>query len=163
MRRMFLIAGLAGFALMPRTIASGQGIAARGTGRSATAAPPGLKSPPAEIYRTETVRGKMPTNDWWSSLAWLPDASDEILHLFERYDRNHGTETRVEWTGAPTRSLVTTTFGFETRVEENDSSGARPPATAPCETRACTSTPPRCTRSMNTRSTCGARTERGNR
>lgn len=34
--------------------------------------PEGAKGPPPVIYKTEEVRGAMPTNDWWSSLAWMP-------------------------------------------------------------------------------------------
>ncbi len=32
--------------------------------------PFGAKGPPRTIYRTQSAQGHMPTNDWWSSLAW---------------------------------------------------------------------------------------------
>lgn len=35
-------------------------------------APPGAKTPPSAIFRTDKLSGPMPTNDWWSSLAWEP-------------------------------------------------------------------------------------------
>jgi endoglucanase Acf2 len=28
--------------------------------------------PQTKIYKTERVKGPMPTNDWWSSIAWRP-------------------------------------------------------------------------------------------
>ncbi len=42
--------------------------------------PPGAKGPPGLIYRTEEARGAMPTNDWWSSLAWLPLSETMFPH-----------------------------------------------------------------------------------
>lgn len=42
--------------------------------------PAGAKGPPEKIYRTEEVRGAMPTNDWWSSLAWLPLSETMFPH-----------------------------------------------------------------------------------
>src|SRR5688572_6270384 len=41
-----------------------------GAGSYTTRLPEGAKGPPAAIYRTAKVKGPMPTNDWWSSLAW---------------------------------------------------------------------------------------------
>src|SRR5688572_17871287 len=43
-----------------------------GAGSYLRGLPEGAKGPPAVIYRTENVRVPMPTNDWWSSLAWVP-------------------------------------------------------------------------------------------
>lgn len=34
--------------------------------------PEGAMGPPVTIYKTDAVRTPMPTNDWWSSLAWVP-------------------------------------------------------------------------------------------
>ena len=48
-----------------------------GSGGYTTVRPAGAKGPPAKIYNTERVRGKMPSNDWWSSLAW---ASNSFAH-----------------------------------------------------------------------------------
>jgi endoglucanase Acf2 len=41
-----------------------------GAGSYTTKLPEGAKGPPPTIYRTANVKGPMPTNDWWSSLAW---------------------------------------------------------------------------------------------
>ena len=43
-----------------------------GAGSYLRGLPEGAKGPPAVIYKTSEVRGAMPTNDWWSSLAWVP-------------------------------------------------------------------------------------------
>jgi endoglucanase Acf2 len=43
-----------------------------GAGSYLEGLPAGAKGPPGEIYRTEEVKQPMPTNDWWSSLAWVP-------------------------------------------------------------------------------------------
>lgn len=72
MPQMLVLAGLFVFLLMPGSTAAGQGLVHVGSGSYADAAPPGAKSPPAEIFQTENVRGKMPTSDWWSSIAWMP-------------------------------------------------------------------------------------------
>ncbi len=42
-----------------------------GAGSYAVVLPRGAKTPPETVYRTEDARGKMPTNDSGSSLAWL--------------------------------------------------------------------------------------------
>lgn len=48
----------------------GEDIVRLGAGSYATKAPAGAKLPPPTIFRTGNVKGPMPTNDWWSSLAW---------------------------------------------------------------------------------------------
>lgn len=42
-----------------------------GAGGYVTALPAGAKGPQEEILRTADLKGPMPTNDWWSSLAWM--------------------------------------------------------------------------------------------
>ena len=42
-----------------------------GAGSYRIGLPRGVKGPPPTIYRTEQCQGPMPTNDWWSSVAWL--------------------------------------------------------------------------------------------
>ena len=51
-----------------------------GAGSYANALPPGAKGPPETIYRTENAKGPMPTNDWWSSLAWLKYSERQYPH-----------------------------------------------------------------------------------
>ncbi len=43
-----------------------------GAGSYLRGLPDGAKGPPATIFKTDEVRGAMPTNDWWSSIAWVP-------------------------------------------------------------------------------------------
>lgn len=62
--------------LFPCFIARGEVVPA-GAGSYATERPAGTKGPPGTIYKTDRVRGKMPSNDWWSSLAW---ASNSFAH-----------------------------------------------------------------------------------
>src|SRR3954452_7440751 len=42
-----------------------------GAGNYVTSLPAGAKGPQEEIFRTLDLKGPMPTNDWWSSLAWM--------------------------------------------------------------------------------------------
>ena len=51
-----------------------------GAGSYTTALPEGAKGPPATIYRTANAKGKMPSNDWWSSLAWASNSFDHFPH-----------------------------------------------------------------------------------
>ncbi|GHO42415.1 glycosyl hydrolase [Ktedonospora formicarum] len=41
-----------------------------GSGSYTTTLPPNVNAPPNKIYRTSRVTGPMPTNDWWTSVAW---------------------------------------------------------------------------------------------
>ncbi|GAA5124173.1 hypothetical protein JIN84_12320 [Luteolibacter yonseiensis] len=43
-----------------------------GAGSYLNGLPAGVKGPPEMIYKTDEAKGPMPTNDWWSSLAWMP-------------------------------------------------------------------------------------------
>lgn len=51
-----------------------------GAGSYLKGLPEGAKGPPGEIFATGEVRGPMPTNDWWSSLAWLPFSEAMFPH-----------------------------------------------------------------------------------
>ncbi len=51
-----------------------------GAGSYTTVLPKGAKTLPEMIYRTENVRGPIPTNDWWSSLAWMPFGERQYPH-----------------------------------------------------------------------------------
>ncbi|MFN9825281.1 MAG: glycoside hydrolase family 81, partial [Planctomyces sp.] len=43
-----------------------------GSGSWLIGLPPNCNGPPTKIYRSPQLQGPMPTNDWWSSLAWVP-------------------------------------------------------------------------------------------
>jgi endoglucanase Acf2 len=67
--------------LAPARAEEGGGPAVRvGLGGYATVLPRGAKGPPATIYRTDKVSGPMPTNGWWSSLAWQPFSERHYPH-----------------------------------------------------------------------------------
>jgi len=51
-----------------------------GKGSYTLTPPAGMKLPPQTIFRTARVVGPMPTNDWWSSLAWEPFSSNQFPH-----------------------------------------------------------------------------------
>jgi endoglucanase Acf2 len=51
-----------------------------GAGGYLTAPPPGANLPPRRIYAATNFHKKMPTNDWWSSLAWLPLSERQYPH-----------------------------------------------------------------------------------
>ena len=51
-----------------------------GAGSYATERPAGTKGPPTTIYKTGRVPGKMPSNDWWSSLAWASNSFSHYPH-----------------------------------------------------------------------------------
>ena len=65
-----------GVGLLP----AGDAVVKEGAGSYTTVLPKGAKTPPETIYRTENVKGKMPTNDWWSSLAWLKYSERHYPH-----------------------------------------------------------------------------------
>jgi endoglucanase Acf2 len=47
-------------------------IVAVGAGSYTTDLPAGATAPSPTVYKTANVTSKMPTNDWWTSLAWKP-------------------------------------------------------------------------------------------
>jgi endoglucanase Acf2 len=51
-----------------------------GAGGYVTTLPAGAKGPQAEIFRTAGLKGPMPTNDWWSSLAWMKFSERQYPH-----------------------------------------------------------------------------------
>lgn len=51
-----------------------------GVGSYSLTLPAGAREPQTQIYRTAAFTGKMPTNDWWSSLAWLPYSERQYPH-----------------------------------------------------------------------------------
>jgi endoglucanase Acf2 len=51
-----------------------------GSGSYTTDLPKNAGHPPQEIYQTENIHGKMPTNRWWSSLAWTAFSDRQYPH-----------------------------------------------------------------------------------
>jgi endoglucanase Acf2 len=51
-----------------------------GAGSYVPQPPAGGRVPPRQILRTENVTGPMPTNDWWSALAWKQFGDNQFPH-----------------------------------------------------------------------------------
>jgi endoglucanase Acf2 len=49
-------------------------------GGYSTTPPTDIDLPPETVYRSDDFTGPMPTNDWWSSLAWEPFSSNQFPH-----------------------------------------------------------------------------------
>ena len=61
-------------------LVAGEAVVPVGAGSYATVPPPDARRPPETIYQTPNVGGKMPTNDWWSSAAWMPYSERQYPH-----------------------------------------------------------------------------------
>ena len=70
---------LAAVLLLPCSFVRAEVIPA-GAGSYNAERPAGTKGPPTTIYKTDRVRGKMPSNDWWSSLAWASNSFSHFPH-----------------------------------------------------------------------------------
>ncbi|UJF32228.1 glycosyl hydrolase [Paenibacillus hexagrammi] len=55
---------------LPTSASAFSGEVPAGAGSYSTVLPSGASDAPSTIYKTNSVTQKMPTNDWWSSLAW---------------------------------------------------------------------------------------------
>ncbi|HEY2953101.1 MAG TPA: glycoside hydrolase family 81, partial [Verrucomicrobiae bacterium] len=85
-----------------------------GAGSYATRAPEGTKRPPALIYRTVDPRGgpppPMPSNDWWSSLAWVPFSERHYAHPLAMQAQSNGF--RIFYPGPSITANKAAIFGF---------------------------------------------------
>jgi endoglucanase Acf2 len=79
MRQSILAILFAGFlAILPPLHA--EPIIRVGSGSYTAALPKGASLPPVKPLASPTVKGKMPTNDWWSALAWTPFGERHYPH-----------------------------------------------------------------------------------
>ncbi|QOH63851.1 endo-1,4-beta-glucanase [Paenibacillus polymyxa] len=62
----------------------------QGTGSYSTILPAGAATPQNEIYKTANVTSPMPTNDWWSSLAWVPYSEAQYPHPLALKNQQNG-------------------------------------------------------------------------
>ena len=81
-----------------------------GAGSYSTQLPKGAKTAPATIFRTAQVAGPMPTNDWWSSLAWIPLSDTMYPHPLAV--RAVGGGLRVYYPGGNITANNAAIFGF---------------------------------------------------
>jgi len=56
------------------------GVVKVGLGSYATQAPAGAKGPPELMWKTDAVKGPLPTNRWWSSLLWTKHSLPQFAH-----------------------------------------------------------------------------------
>jgi endoglucanase Acf2 len=90
--------------------ASADDIVRIGAGSYTTRAPDGTKQPQKEIFRTAAVQGPMPTNDWWSSLAWKPFSDSMYPHPLA--SRTVPGGLRVYYPGPNITANSAAIFGF---------------------------------------------------
>jgi endoglucanase Acf2 len=89
-----------------------------GAGSLGKAAPPQAQSPQEAIYATENVRGKMPTNDWWSSAAWMKFSERQYPHPLAVQAESAGL--RVYYPGTTITANRDAIFGFMPADTGND-------------------------------------------
>ena len=85
-------------------------VARLGAGSYTVLLPKGAKTPPPTIYRTENVQGKMPTNRWWSSLAWMTYSERHYPHPLAVQAGPSGL--RLYYPGASITANRNAIFGF---------------------------------------------------
>ncbi|WP_025025799.1 glycosyl hydrolase [Caldalkalibacillus mannanilyticus] len=61
-----------------------------GLGSYSTVKPPGVTDVQEMIYKTSNVRGAMPTNDWWSSTAWMQYSERQYPHPLAVQNQHNG-------------------------------------------------------------------------
>jgi len=81
-----------------------------GSGGYAVALPSGAKRPQETIYQTSNIGGPMPTNDWWSSLAWMKYSERQYPHPLAVMARADGLQ--VYYPGPHIRANRSAIFGF---------------------------------------------------
>ena len=65
---------------LPLGPAGAEGFVKTGAGGYATELPAGAKEPPSNVFKTDNVRGPLPTNRWWSSLLWTKYSQPQYAH-----------------------------------------------------------------------------------
>jgi len=72
------LSGLGCFA--PTPAGAADRVVPLGAGSYSLTLPAGARLPPRRIYAASGLGVKMPTNDWWSSLAWVPFSDRQFPH-----------------------------------------------------------------------------------
>ncbi|MEE4568773.1 glycosyl hydrolase [Paenibacillus polymyxa] len=78
------------FLAAPVSTKAFSGEVTQGTGSYLTTLPAGAATPQNEIYKTANVTSPMPTNDWWSSLAWVPYSEAQYPHPLALKNQQNG-------------------------------------------------------------------------
>lgn len=95
-----------------------ESVVAVGSGGYATMRPAGAGGPPATIFATSAAKGKMPTNDWWSSLAWMPFSERHYPHPLAVQAEPRGL--RVYYPGQNITATRDAIFGFMPPDNDDD-------------------------------------------
>ena len=104
MSRLTAVLGALVIAAVALTPAIAQEPKSVGRGSYTLSPPAGMKRPPRTIYATANVTGKMPTNDWWSSLAWEKFSSNHFAHPLAM--RAGADGLRVSYPGPSIRAVA---------------------------------------------------------
>lgn len=83
--------------LTPAKIQAFSGEEGVGSGSYTTVLPAGVNAVQSEIFKTDNVTGKMPTNDWWSNLAW--DTYSEAQYPHPLAMKNQADGMRIYYPG----------------------------------------------------------------
>lgn len=78
--RWLLLLGLAAAMAACSAANAAEGIVKVGLGSYATQPPQGAKGPPEQVWKTDAVKGPLPTNRWWSSLLWTKHSLPQFAH-----------------------------------------------------------------------------------
>lgn len=78
------------FLAAPVSTKAFSGEVTQGAGSYSTTLPAGAATPQNEIYKTANVTSPMPTNDWWSSLAWVPYSEAQYPHPLALKNQQNG-------------------------------------------------------------------------
>jgi len=81
-----------------------------GAGSYSTTLPPGAGEPPPKVLAAPGLKGKMPTNDWWSALAWMPFGERQYPHPLAVQCERKGL--RVFYPGSNIKGNQAAVFGF---------------------------------------------------
>ena len=81
-----------------------------GAGGYLSSLPAGARGPQAEVFRTDSLRGPVPTNDWWSSLAWMKFSERQYAHPLAVMAEPAGL--RVYYPGNSITANRSAIFGF---------------------------------------------------
>lgn len=87
-----------------------EGVVPAGAGSYLDKLPAGSKGPPSDIFQTDAVRAKMPTNDWWSSVAWMKFSERQYPHPLAVQCQKDGL--RVFYPGKNITGSKDAVFGF---------------------------------------------------
>ncbi|MFC4102323.1 glycosyl hydrolase [Paenibacillus xanthanilyticus] len=83
--------------LLPAQAGAFNGEVPLGSGSYSTVLPPGATNTQSTIFKTGNVSGPMPTNDWWSNLAW--DTYSEAQYPHPLAVKNQSDGFRIYYPG----------------------------------------------------------------